>query len=206
MARLLVTQPLITAAADALLAEGAEVTVVNLRSHIGGGSYTTIGRCLAEWRTLRATSDAAAPATPPEIETQGQDFIRKLWALASRQAQAEVQSVKAQADADATTLRSELAAATAEVIRLEHAESQHLALIEQLEDQLQAAQVLAAETGIEARRATESLLACGTELKAARQEATDKAVEVGKLMGEIETLRTQSRELIAAINVKSTKR
>jgi Plasmid replication region DNA-binding N-term len=206
MARALVTQAMINEAAEALLAEGAEVTVINLRSRVGGGSFTTISNYLQVWRGQRVSAMAAVPATPVDIEAEGRDFIQKIWALASRQAQSAAQSVKDGADADVAALRAELAAATAEIARLEQGESQQSITIEQLEEALQAANILAAENGVEARRAAaldQALIVSSAELKAALQAVTDKAVEVGRLTGEVETLRRQSQEWMTAIQSKT---
>lgn len=206
MARAFITQALIDEAAEALLTEGAEVTVINLRSRVGGGSFTTISACLQVWRDRRASVMAAVPATPVEIEAEGRDFIQKMWALASRQAQSDAQSVKDGADAEVAALRAELVVATAEIARLEQEEAQQSITIEQLEEALQESRILVAESTVEARRAAaldQALMASGAELKAAFQAVTDKAVEIGRLTGEVEALRLQSREWMAAINSKA---
>lgn len=59
-----------------------------------------------------------------------------------------------------------------------------------------------AEAQAQARRVPEleqSLLQIRAELDAARKDASDKAVDAGRLAGEADTLRAQVQELMAAL-------
>ena len=64
------------------------------------------------------------------------------------------------------------------------------------------------EAQTQARRVAElekSLADLSAELDASRKDATDKAVEAGRLTGEGEALRTQVRELMDAIKPQAKK-
>lgn len=202
MARQIVTQHAVAEIAEALVLEGLEPSIVAVQSRIGGGSYSTVKRFLDVWRQQKAEAATAAPDTPAEVQVKGQEFARAVWALASREAQREVQQAKDEASAEVAAVRGDLAEATTEIARLEGVESDQAATIEQQGARLRDAELALAEAQAQARRVPElekSLAEIRAELDAARKESTDKAVEAGRLTGEAEALRAQVRELMAAI-------
>lgn len=202
MARQIVTQHAVTEIAEALVLEGLEPSIVAVQSRIGGGSYSTVKRFLDVWRQEKAEAATAAPDTPSEVQAKGQEFARAVWALASREAQREAQQARDEASAEVAAARGDLAEATTEIARLEGVESEQATTIEQQGARLRDAELALAEAQAQARRVPElekSLVEIRAELGAARKEATDKAVEAGRLTGEAEALRAQVRELMAAI-------
>ena len=246
MACQIVTQQAVTEAAEALIVEGAEPSIVAVQARIGGGSYSTVKKFLDVWKQQRAEAATAAPETPAEVQAKGQEFARIVWALASREAQAEAQQAKDEAQAAVAAVRVELAEATNEIARLEGVEAAQ-AEAQQAKDEAQAevaavrvelaeanneiarlegveaaqaetidqqaaklreVELALAEAQTQARRVTElekSLADLRAELDASRKDATDKAVEAGRLAGEGEALRAQVRELMDAIKPQAKK-
>lgn len=208
MARQIVTQQAVTEAAEALILEGAEPSIVAVQARIGGGSYSTVKKCLDVWKQQRAEAATAAPDTPAEVQAKGQEFARIVWALASREAQAEAQQAKDEAQAEVAAVRGELAEATNEITRLEGVEASQAATIDQQAAKLREVELALAEAQTQARRVGElekSLADLRAELDASRKEATDKAVEAGRLAGESDALRAQVRELMDALKPQAKK-
>ena len=208
MARQIVTQNAVTEAAEALIVEGAEPSIVAVQARIGGGSYSTVKKCLDVWKQQRAEAATAAPDTPAEVQAKGQEFARIVWALASREAQAEAQQAKDEAQAAVAAVRVELAEATNEIARLEGVEASQAATIDQQAAKLREVELALAEAQTQARRVAElekSLADLRAELDASRKDSTDKAVEAGRLDGEAEALRAQVRDLMDAIKPQAKK-
>lgn len=208
MARQIVTQQAVTEAAEALIVEGAEPSIVAVQARIGGGSYSTVKKFLDVWKQQRAEAATAAPETPAEVQAKGQEFARIVWALASREAQAEAQQAKDEAHAEVAAVRVELAEANNEIARLEGVEATQAETIDQQAAKLREVELALAEAQTQARRVGElekSLADLRAELDASRKDATDKAVEAGRLAGEAEALRAQVRELMDAIKPQAKK-
>ena len=208
MARQIVTQQAVKEAAEALVAEQNEPSIVAVQQRIGGGSYSTVKRALDIWKQERAKEEDAAPHTPAEVQAKGQEFARAVWTLASREAQREVLLAKNEAQVALTGLRGELSNANAEIVRLEALEATQTAVIEKQLFQMREIELSLTEAQTNARRVPEleaSLTEIRAELDAARKEIMAKAVEVGRLSGEGEALRNQVRELLAAIEPKQAK-
>jgi septal ring factor EnvC (AmiA/AmiB activator) len=204
MARALVTQAAVNDVAEALLAEGTEPSILNVQARIGGGSYSTVKRYLDVWKQRRA-EDAAIKA-PAEVEARGLELARAVWAVAAAAANREAQAAREDAAAAVAAMREELAEARNEIARLERLESEQAGVLEQLQGRLREAELQLAETKLQAGRVAElepALAAARAERDAAREEAKDKAVEMGKRSGEAEALRAQVRELLAALKPKA---
>jgi len=195
MARQIVTQDVVDKAAEALVAEGLEPSIVAIQARAGGGSFSTVKRYLDIWKQRRAEAAAAAPETPPPIRAKAEEFARAAWALAYEEAQQETRQAKALAAAEIAALRAELAEANTEIARLEANEVRLNAAIARNESKLRDAEVARAEFQAQANRIPE----IETALDGARQEVTQKAVEVGKLTGEAESLRAQLHDLMAVL-------
>jgi hypothetical protein len=127
--------------------------------------------------------------------------VRRLRALASREAQREAQAIKNEAKAEVAAVRADLVGATTEIARLEAVESTQAATIEAQHAKLREVELALADAQAQARRVPEleqGLAQLRLELEAARKESTDKAVEAGRLVGEADALRAQVRELMVA--------
>lgn len=133
MARLGVTRDDVFAACKALLKEGANLTVANVREELGTGSYTTLLPLIDAFKTANkelaektAEGTSGLPALPTELNDQGSKFIQDIWWQATTQAQkrideASVQFKKEMSDMSSqlTAKAEELAQAFTDVTRLE---------------------------------------------------------------------------------------
>lgn len=128
------TEAAVFAAADALVAEGLEPGMTNVQERTGG-SYTTVKRHLEAWMTKRK-NDLEAVEVPAEIEAQGREFVKALFAHASRAAQATVAGPLAAAEDARNQAVAKLAAAESEVVRLEGVEQEQAGQIEVLTQQV----------------------------------------------------------------------
>lgn len=219
MTRQIVTQQAVFEAAAALTAEGVEPTTVNLQARIGAGSYTTVQKYFVEWKKQQANAATSAQQVPPEVQTKGQEFVRSLWTLATLEAQAEVQQAKEAARVEVGALGAELAEARSVIERLEEREESQAQAIEKQAAKLREVELALTEAQTQALRVADlekslaelrterelALAALRAELDASRKEATERAVEAGKLAGEAEALRRQVQQLMEAIQPKPKK-
>jgi ethanolamine utilization protein EutA (predicted chaperonin) len=202
MARQIVTPQAVTEVAEALVADGIDPSILAVQSRIGGGSYSTVKRYLDAWKQERAAVVAGAVDTPAAIQAKGQEFAQAVWALASREAQREAQALKDEARAEVAAVRADLLGATAEIARLEAVEGAQAATIETQQVKLRELELSLAQAHEQARRVSaleQALAQLRLDLEMSRQDATDKAVEAGRLTGEADALRAQVRELMAAL-------
>lgn len=209
MAKPLVTQELVFEAAKALTAEGNEPTIKTVQARIGGGSYTTVKKFLDLWAQERSTQAQAAPPTPPELETKGDDFIRQLWILASNQANAAVATIQKEAEASVSAARGELTEARNEITRLETVEQDLNTKLEHSTAQLREAELQLTAARTEATRLAEletTITKLQHELDTTRQEAKTQALAAAEKTGEAEALKTQLQELMLALQPKVPKR
>lgn len=202
MARQIVTQEAVSEVAQGLIREGQEPSIIAVQSRIGGGSYSTVKRYLDAWKLAQTEAANSATPLPAEVRAKGEEFTRAVWALAAGEAQREARQAKEEANAAVAALTGELSEAQAEIARLEGVETELATTVEQQQAQLREGELALVEAQAQARRVPDlekALAESRTEVDAARQTATDKAVEAGKLAGEAEALRAQVRELMGAI-------
>lgn len=195
MARRLADDELVAQTAETILAEGGEPSIKAVQSRIGGGSYTTVKRSLDAWRENRSMAGAAAQTMPPELQGRAQEFAGAIWSAATRLANEKTQQLEEQARAKVAAARAELATALSEVERLEHIETTQSGTIEQLHQQQRHLELELAE----ARASAGRVKALEQALASSQAETARKAEEAARLRGESESLRTQLKELIAAL-------
>ncbi len=202
MARQIVTQQAVNEAADALATEGQEASIVSVQERIGGGSYSTVKRFLDVWRDERSKDIAQAPETPVDVQAKGQEFARALWAQASKEALKVAELAKAEASAAVVRVSGELSEARSVIARMEGIEADLAAQVELLQTKVRETELAAAGAHAQAQRVPElELVVSGlrAELEVARKESSDKAVEAGRLSGEVEALRRQVQEFMATL-------
>lgn len=191
MSKKLVTEELVFAAADELLAEGVEPTIKLVHEKIGVGSYSTIKPYLDAWK--RGKEEAAVPAVPKDVEDLAARFVKQAWAQASRLADEEVQAVKAQAAAAQERANQEAAEALDEIERLERRIAEQDAELERRELARQAVEIELAAVRQEAGRVG----VLERQLEEARRQLSAKAEEAAHHRGESEALKTQLDALMA---------
>lgn len=69
--------------------EGAEPSIVAVQSRTGAISCSTVKKFLGAWRQERAEAATAASEPTAAVQVKVQQFIRAVWALASREAHAD---------------------------------------------------------------------------------------------------------------------
>lgn len=189
-------------AANTLISEGVEPSILAVQSRIGRGSYTTVKKHLMIWAEQRAKEVSTVPAMPAEILGKAQDFGRSVWALAVTEAQFEVQIFRESVQADVAAAQKELAEATGEIARLEGVEAELSASLESSNGLLRKAEL----SLVEAQTTAAQLPALLKDLADARATTQttqaaliQKSTEVGQLTGELNALRGQLRDLMAAL-------
>ncbi|MFO1352610.1 MAG: DNA-binding protein [Gammaproteobacteria bacterium] len=92
-----ITKPQIIQAANTLLAEGVQPTVLKVREQLGGGAAATINAVLREWRhtALAETSDSGAP--PAKIRDLFESFNDRLWQALHLQTTEQIEALRKQA-------------------------------------------------------------------------------------------------------------
>ncbi|CAB5514413.1 hypothetical protein LMG26857_03472 [Achromobacter anxifer] len=202
MSRPIATPEAIDAAITAILTEGKEPSIILIQERIGGGSFSTVKRGFDAWKQRRARDAASAPPAPAEIVDRGLGFVQELWANAHRQAQRDVDAIRAQTEEQLAQARAEIDEATQEVARLERVESDQQERLSAFEAQLSAAQQALTEAKVQAARAADlerDLVAARAELAAAREAAQESGELAAKLTGERDAALGQVRELTAVL-------
>jgi chromosome segregation ATPase len=198
MARQIATKEIVFEAADALASEGTEPSILTVQTKIAGGSYTTIKRHLDEWTARNVVLSQAAVETPGFVLEKSTELARSLWAMAIREAKKETQA----AEGKVAAISKELQFAQSEIRRMEEVEEAQNTVLEKTTEQLSRAIAERSDALVKAAKVPEieaQLLAAKSDANVARQDATERAVEAGKLDGEVTALRNQVRELTAAL-------
>lgn len=103
-------------AADALVAQGKEVTPTALLGSLGSGSFTTIYKHLSAWESSRATAVTDRAAVIPDTVLSA---FGAAWRAASAEAGKEVLAVKEQAAEDIAAAKAQFQEALETIERLE---------------------------------------------------------------------------------------
>jgi len=107
----------IHAAADAITAAGGRPTMQAVRTHLGGGSYSTISPALASWRTQQQQAHAAAPVAgepvPAQVAERATSLAGEIWSAALALADGRLAAERAALDQVRTDLEAERADALA---------------------------------------------------------------------------------------------
>jgi chromosome segregation ATPase len=103
-------------AADALVAQGKEVTPTALLGSLGSGSFTTIYKHLSTWEASRATAVTDRAAVIPETVLSA---FGAAWRAASAEAGKEVLAVREQAADDVAAVKAQFQEALETIERLE---------------------------------------------------------------------------------------
>jgi len=73
-------------ACEELMRSGQYVTIANVRSELGTGSYGTLAPLVSEWKKnseIQVAQEQSIPAIPVDLMDLGQKFISDIWTLAS---------------------------------------------------------------------------------------------------------------------------
>ncbi len=222
-----ITEEQVFEAADALIAQGKEVTPTALLGSLGSGSFTTIYKHLSAWEASRATAVTDRAAVIPDTVLSA---FGAAWRAASAEAGKEVLAVKEQAaedvaaakaqfqealetierleaesEADATRIDS-LSAKIAELEKALHQSENERAALKATSEQLQH-QVKAQESEIaRAHKETESeRKRHQEELTEARKDKDAAIKEAAELRGKAATLEAQNKDLLTRLSERDDK-
>lgn len=81
------TKTTVFKAADQLAAEGRIPTFTSVREKLGGGSYSTIGKYLKEWKD---TPGRGHPPLPDALKTALLRFGTEIWVTALKEAERQL--------------------------------------------------------------------------------------------------------------------
>lgn len=200
VAKPIVTEDLVSEAADAIAASGEDPSIISVQARIGGGSYTTVKRYLDLWRQQQARPPIPEP--PATIAERGAALTRDLWAAAQALADEQVAQAREVARRQVEEARKAQAGAEAAVEQLEtqleeqaHALAERDQLVATLRQELARAQ---AEVSASQARA-EEVQRQAQELRANldRLQAGERA-EVAALAAEVAALKSQVAQALAS--------
>lgn len=113
-----VTQNAVNAACDELMAAGKNVTV-NAVITTTGGSFSTVGVMVKNWKAEQAAKTVSVMEMPEAITTAMQKAASTIWEAASDLASNEISRIQKEATEAMDTARAELSEYTGEIARLE---------------------------------------------------------------------------------------
>lgn len=199
-------------AADALVADGKEVTANALLSKLGGGSLTTIYKHLAEWRT--ANPAALNQAAPIEIPDLVQGAFAATWRTAMTEAGKEITAVREKAAEEIKAAQKQFQEALQSIERLESEADNDAVRIDELDKnvksldeairQCETERAALAATSEQQRQHIASMESelnrNRTELESARKDREALVKEAAELRGQVEALKDQNKGLLSRLS------
>ena len=188
MAREGVTYDQVAAAADRMVGDGANVTIMGVRDVLGTGSPNTIHRHLQVWRSMRPQAAAAAFELPAElVNAFGRELAK---AAAAARAEIEEQLVESQMAADHLSNVGESLEGERDELVV------HLAEMTTAKD---AAAATAAERAEEIKRLGESVDWERKSAEEARLELATAKLKIEALAEKADEFKVEVRELKTAV-------
>lgn len=194
MSKTIATQKAVDEAAQALLQEGIEPSIILIKRRIGGGSYSSIQKCFDIWKQQREEIENAAVDLPEDLTLKAIQFVTTLWGMASKEsksrAQTEINVIKKESD----HMQSELREARDEIARLEGIESDLTEKISGLAEKIRILEISEAQARALVSRLENSeheLKECRSKLDAAQETIANQSLTIGELTGEAKALRNQ---------------
>ena len=132
-----ITEKDVFAAADELAAQGVKPTQTNVREHLGGGSFATIGPALKRWKAAQwEQSELGAVELPPELGDALQQLGGRVWQAALDAAEARLAAERAALAEAREALEAEAAEAAEAVKQLEAEAAEQQQRVSELESDL----------------------------------------------------------------------
>lgn len=113
-----VTQDAVNNACDELMESGKNVTV-NAIIAMAGGSFSTVGAMVKNWKAEQAIKTASAIEMPEVVKTAMQKAVAVIWGAASSLADDEIDRIRKEADESMDKAKNELSEYVGEMTRLE---------------------------------------------------------------------------------------
>ena len=181
-------------AAEELASRGIKPTLESIRD-ITGGSYSTLGPLLKEWRDQEEAKRSSAPPIPTDITNLAASFAGQLWIAAMKESEAKFKGERELLEAKEAALRIEyqdlLEAAdkhVSSIAALTESESAHRAQVEKLEASLAEIQ--------ERMQEAQSQISSLQEMYDQERASTEAAKEQLARLGEQESKFSMERETL----------
>ena len=113
-----VTQDAVTDACDELMESGKNVTV-NAITGMTGGSFSTVGAMVKNWKAEQALKTAPAIEMPETVKTAMHKAVTVIWDAASSLASDEIDRIRKEAVEGIDKAKIELSEYVGEITRLE---------------------------------------------------------------------------------------
>lgn len=171
-----ITKEDIYAAADALVAEGKNPTLANVRKALGGGSFTTISEGVAAWKEDRTAQPAPLQEPPPApVAEKFSGLLAEVWAAALGMANARLASEREALEAARVELEDERRQAADLAAQVSADLDQANQVRERLASELDAALAAGIEQGEQLATVTKDLAEAQQRMALAEQSAKDNA-------------------------------
>ena len=201
-------------AADALVAQGKEVTPTALLSSLGSGSFTTIYKHLSAWEASRASAVTDRAAVIPEAVLSA---FGAAWRAATAEAGKEVLAVKEQSAEEVAAAKAQFQEALETIERLEaesesdatqlEAQAARIAELEsalhQSENERSALKATLEQVQNQLKAQEADLTRLHKDLESARKDRDNAIKEAAELRGKASTLESQNKELLARLPDKN---
>ena len=203
MARAIVTDEAVVAAAEQLVADGEEPSIIRVQELVGGGSYSTVKRYLDAWKVQRQVPATSVQA-PREIMERAAEFGRLLWQAAAALAAQEVAQVREEVRRQVVQAREAEAEGERAITLLESQIEQQVLQLEAFQrdrddarDQLGQSTIAAQVTAVRLEEQGRYLADLRHQVEVQAQELAQARAELlaqARHMGELEALRRQLAE------------
>ena len=191
-----ITKEDIYAAADALVAEGKNPTLANVRKALGGGSFTTISEGVAAWKEDRTAQPAPLQEPPPAaVAEKFSGLLAEVWAAALGMANARLASEREALEAARVELEDERRQAAELAAQVSADLDQANQVRERLASELDAAVAAGIEQGEQLATVTKELADAQQRTALAEQSAKDNAHRADDLARALEAEQANAKAL-----------
>ncbi len=180
-----VTQDAVNNACNELMESGKNVSV-NAIIAITGGSFSTVGAMVKNWKAEQAIKTAPAIEMPETVKTAMQKAVAIIWDTASSLAGDEIDRIRKEAGESMDKAKIEL--------------SEYVGEITRLEKELEQSQNITAETGKRLSTAMTQISELTTQKTALETRLSDRDSELERIRADYKKLQT---ELITIAKTKA---
>lgn len=189
-----ITKEDIYAAADALVAEGKNPTLANVRKALGGGSFTTISEGVAAWKDERTAQPAPLQEPPPAaVAEKFGGLLAEVWAVALGMANSRLASEREALEAARVELEDKSREAADLAAQVSADLDQANQVRERLASELDAAVAAGIEQGEQLAAVTKELAEARQRTALAEQSAKDNAHRANDLARALQAEQTNAK-------------
>ncbi len=189
-----ITKEDIYAAADALVAEGKNPTLANVRKALGGGSFTTISEGVAAWKDERTAQPAPLQEPPPAaVADKFSGLLAEVWAVALGMANSRLASEREALEAARVELEDKSREAADLAAQVSADLDQANQVRERLASELDAAVASGIEQGEQLAAITQQLAEAQQRMALAEQSAKDNAHRADDLARALQAEQTNAK-------------